>query len=275
MNPSLEGAERGVIRSSCKRWRGWRWDQKLPLSPKSTRVWVETPPLHRLALLSWEASLFSSVTTCVRRSPWGRRRGRRESSATGCGSFLREAASPDTSRTQSAYDAESALPSLVAGIVAPTSSSPVGSGAADASPVCSGSLRSSPARLPAPEVVLPPRSARASPGAPKVYQAPHTLRRLPSAPGRVTRADPPRPRSPLPHPHRRSPFSRGPAAALASLLPGARHGSGGSPARPAVWLIPALSLTVSPEKWNLPWNSRWLEPADWACSEAKAGFGLK
>lgn len=38
---------------------------------------------------------------------------------------------------------------------------------ADASPVCSGSSRSSPARLPAPEVVLPPRSARTSPGAPR------------------------------------------------------------------------------------------------------------
>lgn len=191
--------------------------------------------------------MFSSVTTCVRRSPGGRRRGRRESSATGWGSFLREAGSPDTSRSQSAGDAESALHSLVAGIVVRTSSCPVGSGAADASPVCSGSPRPLPLASPPPKErsrLAPPAHPLARPG---VYQAPHTLRRLPSAPGA---SDPGRPAAALGVPRLTSPCSRCSATALASLFPGARRGSGGSPARPAVWLIPALSLTVSPEKWN-------------------------
>lgn len=252
---------------------GGEKNQKLPpSSPKAPGCeWKSLPCTDTLSFPEREVC-FQALATCVRRSPWERLRGRLESSATGWGAFLGEAGGPDTCRTQRAEDAEPALPSLVARIVVPRPPAWYALEPANASRVCAGSPGSSPARLPAPKVVLPPRSARAALGALRgLSGSPHAPPASSGArrewPGHARRGlgAPIRVPSPAPLPSRSRLFS------LAVRRPPRFRLNPGS----TRLLAHPSAQPHSPEKWNLPWNSRWLEPGDWACSEARAGFGLK
>lgn len=272
INPCLKGAERGVIRRSWQCWRGRRKSELPPASPKAPGCeWKSLPCTDTLSFPEKQVC-FQALATCVRRSPWEGLRGRRESSAAGWGAFLGEAGGPDTCRTQRAEDAEPALPSLVARIVAPRPPAWYALEPANASRVCAGSPRSSPARLPAPKVVLPPRSARAALGALRgLSGSPHAPPASSGArrewPGHARRGlgAPIRVPSPAPLPSRSWLFSLAPRRPPRFRLnPGSTR-----------LLAHPRAQPHSPEKWNLPWNSRWLEPGDWACSEARAGFGLK
>lgn len=175
MNPSLVGAERGLIRSSWKRWRGWGVGSKAPpLRRRPPGVSGNPSPARTRSPLLRGKFVFKRYHLCEalpgrKAERQTRELSRRLGILSPRGWQPRHLPKSERLRCR----VRSALARR--GDCSPHILLPGRLRGGRRLPSLLGVPPSSPARLPAPEGALPPRSARASPGAPRgLSGSPHS-----------------------------------------------------------------------------------------------------